>query len=151
MRNKYTKELLEPLIKNSLNWAQVCRSLNIKPACGTQTHVKKRSIDFGIDFSHFTGQAWSRGKRLSYKKVIDNYLSGEIKINSHALKNRLINEGIKEKKCENCGLSEWKGKDLPLELDHIDRNHHNNNLTNLQILCPNCHSIKTREDRKNRL
>jgi 5-methylcytosine-specific restriction endonuclease McrA len=31
---------------------------------------------------------------------------------------------------------------LPLELHHKDRNHFNNDLNNLQILCPNCHSIQ---------
>lgn len=31
---------------------------------------------------------------------------------------------------------------LPLELHHKDCNHFNNTLDNLQILCPNCHSIQ---------
>lgn len=52
---------------------------------------------------------------------------------------RLIEEGIKENKCECCGLSEWMGRPIPLELHHIDFNHYNNSLDNLQILCANCH------------
>lgn len=52
---------------------------------------------------------------------------------------RLIEEGIKENKCECCGLSEWMGKPIPLELHHKDFNHFNNTLENLQILCSNCH------------
>jgi len=31
---------------------------------------------------------------------------------------------------------------LPLELDHINGDHHDNRLENLRILCPNCHSLK---------
>ena len=42
-------------------------------------------------------------------------------------------------KCECCGLSEWMGKPIPLELHHKDFNHYNNSLDNLQILCANCH------------
>lgn len=47
---------------------------------------------------------------------------------------------LKERKCEICNLSEWMNKLIPLELDHIDGNHFNNNLKNLRILCKNCHA-----------
>ena len=53
----------------------------------------------------------------------------------------MVEEGIKERKCESCGLTEWKGEEIPLELHHIDGNHFNNDLDNLQLLCPNCHSF----------
>ena len=33
------------------------------------------------------------------------------------------------------------GYPIMLELHHIDGNHNNNKLENLQMLCPNCHSI----------
>jgi len=42
--------------------------------------------------------------------------------------------------CLICGLSEWRGKPLRLELDHIDGNRQNNRRENLRALCPNCHS-----------
>lgn len=56
-----------------------------------------------------------------------------------AKRRRLIEEGIKEEKCECCGLSMWMGKPIPLELHHKDFNHYNNSIDNLQILCSNCH------------
>lgn len=43
-------------------------------------------------------------------------------------------------KCLFCGLSEWMGRHLVLELDHIDGDHSNNARHNQRILCPNCHS-----------
>ena len=55
------------------------------------------------------------------------------------MKKRLIKEGIKKEKCENCNLDTWLGEQIPTELHHIDGNSSNNNLSNLQILCPNCH------------
>lgn len=56
-----------------------------------------------------------------------------------AKRKRLIEDKVKEEKCEICGLSKWMGKPIPLELHHKDLNHYNNDINNLQILCANCH------------
>lgn len=56
------------------------------------------------------------------------------------LKKRLISEGILVYKCAECGIESWNGKSLTLQLDHIDGNPHNHLLSNLRLLCPNCHS-----------
>lgn len=40
-----------------------------------------------------------------------------------------------------CGINEWQGEKLSLELDHIDGNNQNNSRDNLRVLCPNCHSL----------
>lgn len=76
-----------------------------------------------------------------YQTAEEYIISGSV-ISSSVLKKKLIRDGIKEKKCEICGLSFWQGVELPLELHHKDGNHYNNELSNLEILCPNCHSIQ---------
>lgn len=43
-------------------------------------------------------------------------------------------------KCEKCGRTEWEGQKIPLCIHHIDGNHINNQIENLQVLCPNCHA-----------
>lgn len=43
--------------------------------------------------------------------------------------------------CENCGLTEWLGQEIPIELDHIDGNPDNNDSSNLRLICPNCHAL----------
>lgn len=43
-------------------------------------------------------------------------------------------------KCEICHIENWNNKSLMLQMDHIDGNADNNDLSNLQLLCPNCHS-----------
>lgn len=52
----------------------------------------------------------------------------------------LVQTGYKEYKCECCGISEWNDKPISLQLHHINGNHKDNSLENIQILCPNCHT-----------
>lgn len=42
--------------------------------------------------------------------------------------------------CFNCKIDKWNNKEIVMELEHIDGNSENNNLDNLSLLCPNCHS-----------
>lgn len=148
MNTKYNKENLETAIKNSNSWNDVCKFFGKKPKTGLQSHLKKRAIDFGIDFSHFPGQAHAKGKTFPQRQLsAKEYLASVKYVSSHRLKLKLIRDGIKENECEKCHISKWQGEDLPLELDHINGNHEDNRLENLQILCPNCHSIKTRKER----
>jgi len=59
---------------------------------------------------------------------------------TYLLKNRLVAEGLKDYKCEECGIIEWNSKSITIEMDHINGNRHDHSLTNLRMLCPNCHS-----------
>jgi len=56
------------------------------------------------------------------------------------LKRRLIKEGLKENKCEECGIGNWNGKELICQLDHRNGISDDHRYENLIMLCPNCHS-----------
>jgi hypothetical protein len=66
--------------------------------------------------------------------VADTYRS------RHNVKLRLLGEGLKANRCEECGLTEWRGEALSMALHHINGDGRDNRLENLQLLCPNCHS-----------
>ncbi len=146
---KYTKEILEPLVKNSLSIAEVCKKLGKPVNGGTHSFITKRIKDFGINTSHILGQARNRGVPSPRKKHITEYFNSSL-VKSHFLKLKLIEYGFKEKKCELCLNENWMGQLIPLELDHIDGNHSNNKLNNLRILCPNCHAQTPTNSGKNR-
>ena len=56
------------------------------------------------------------------------------------LKKRLIKENIFENKCLNCSITTWNDKEIILHLDHINGDSSDHRISNLRLLCPNCHS-----------
>jgi HNH endonuclease len=71
---------------------------------------------------------------------LGNLLVANRKRNRHHVKLRLLDAGLKLPRCERCGLSEWQGRPLALELHHVNGDGLDNRLENLSLLCPNCHS-----------
>jgi hypothetical protein len=136
----YTKEMLEPLVKESFSFGEVTRKLGLRSSTGSQTHITKRIQEFNIDTSHFLGKAWNKGKIFHPKRDISDYLTNKISIKSHVLLKRLIKENYKKHICEYCQKIKWFDKLIPLELHHKNCNHLDNRLTNLQLLCPTCHT-----------
>lgn len=124
-------------------------------ACQESASMSAAAAKFDINFQTFRKYAkelkvWNTnqsGKGISRKKTDgkDKYALSDIldgkypHYSSHKLRLRLISEGLKENKCEECSITEWNGKHISFHLDHIDGNHYNHELKNLRILCPNCH------------
>ena len=154
MKVKYTKELLEENIKDCYSFAELARRLGLKPEGSNPKTLKKKLNEFNVDYSHFTGQGWN--KELKFKpriaKKLEDIMTKDSNYQSYKLLHRLISEGVKEWKCECCGLTEWNGQPIPLELHHIDGDRSNNTKENLQILCANCHSqTENFRGKKNRI
>lgn len=143
IKKRYTYDDVINAVENSKSIANVLRLVGLKDKGGNYRTMKKFISDNNIDITHFTGQGHNVGEnyiRINEIIPIEYYLVDGLMYSSPRLKQRLINEGIKEHKCENCNLDMWLGKKIPLELHHIDGNHFNNQLDNIQILCPNCHA-----------
>lgn len=143
---KYTKEKLEEVVKASKSYTDVCNKLGIKSSTGSQTYIGKKIKDYELDTSHFIGQDWRKGSTFKKEWVdVNKFLVKGSKITSHKLKLYLIREDLKPNHCESCKNDTWLGKPIVLELDHMDSDHTNNELSNLQVLCSNCHATFTRE------
>ena len=78
----------------------------------------------GAYLSQQNKQLWSEGKAEAMDRAtIRKYISED-----------------RGYKCESCGISDWNGKPLTLQVDHIDGNAGDHTPTNVRLLCPNCHS-----------
>jgi hypothetical protein len=86
---------------------------------------------------------------------IETYLVKGRRTNRSHLKQRILAEGLKENRCERCGIEEWLGAPISMALHHINGDGLDNRLENISLLCPNCHSqtpnFSGRNVRKRRL
>lgn len=139
-----TKEELQNLFDTSYSYADILRKIGLFGSCNNRTlkRIEKEyniNVDqFSINHKRFMSEI---GKRSAKRYDLESKLTKNSIINSHKLKNKLIEAGYKKAECEICGLSTWLDKPIKLHLHHKDGDHTNNTLENLQILCPNCHSM----------
>jgi DNA-binding transcriptional ArsR family regulator len=76
----------------------------------------------------------------SHAAPIETYLVRARAVNRTHLKRRLVAAGLKENRCERCGIDAWLGEPLSMALHHVNGDGLDNRLENLALLCPNCHA-----------
>jgi hypothetical protein len=137
---KWDLAALPDIVSDSSSVREVIEKLGLIPAGGNYTQVQKAITLLELDTSHFKGQGWNKGLTFGAKRPLSAYLSNEFPIQSHGLRLRLLKEEVFPHKCNKCDRTEWNGKPIPLELEHKNGNHSDNTLSNLELLCPNCHA-----------
>ncbi len=135
---KYLKENLEPIIKSSKTISEVIQKLKLTAIGGNHKTIVKYIKKYNIDISHFE-QRSDRMRLINPAIALEKVLVENCNYNRVHLKNRLYKEGLKERKCEECGQGEiWMNKKISLIIDHVNGINNDNRLENLRIVCPNC-------------
>ena len=124
---------------------KVCEESNsmAKASANLKMHFntfKKRAVKLGCYNPNQSGKGMSKkfgGKKIPLNEILEGKHPS---YQTYKLKNRLLNGGYKKNKCDECGIKDWNGKPLSIELDHIDGDRTNHKEDNLRMLCPNCHS-----------
>lgn len=137
---------LENAVRNSFSYRQVLKKLGLREAGGNYEQIKKYVKEFQLPTQHLRGKGWNKGlkgvgtPRVELKDILVQHSSFQ----SYKLKKRLYKENLKNPSCEECGWAKKRNDGIiPVELDHINGDRHDNRLENLRILCPNCHSLKS--------
>lgn len=137
-----TDEQFVNLLKNSTTISEVLFKLGytVKGNSWGYSQVKQRMTDLNLDFSIFKGKE-SIYKSTAVKAVTpETVLKDNCKHTRSVLRRCILKHNLLPYKCDMCGVTEWNGKTLSLELDHINGKNNDNRLENLRFLCPNCHS-----------
>ncbi len=126
-------ELTQEILNQCFSYAAVLRMLEIPQSGRAQEKLKKEIKEKGFNIDHFTGQGWNKNN-FDYSR----FQKGKAIKAANA---RSAIAALRGYCCEQCGISEWQGAVIPLEVHHIDGDNLNNEIENLMLLCPNCHSI----------
>ena len=148
MENKIYKladKEFSDLVKSSLNISEVLFKLGYttKGNSWGYSEVKQRMTDLKLSGLDFRGKSAISTYNEKNKVDRDKLFCKGSKHNRNVLRKTIIRENLIPYKCAICGIVEWQGKTLSLELDHINGENNDNRLENLRFLCPNCHSQTT--------
>lgn len=133
------KDKILNFIQNKFTLTQIALIFNCKIDT-LKRYLKKLDIEYHGHPGNFS---------VSLKRIPASEYLKKSSCRPLVLKHKLFKENIKEKICEECKLKEWMGQPIPLHLHHEDGNRANNDLSNLKILCMNCHGLTENFGSKN--
>ena len=133
---RFTRQEIEQFVKESFSYAQLAKRIGYDDPSNNGSayrSVRKMIDELGLDISHFKGQGWNK----------DNFDYSRFKYGSKIKSARALQAivALRGHQCENCGLTEWLNKPIPLEVHHFDGKELNSELSNLVLLCPNCNAL----------
>lgn len=139
-RARHTESHLREAVAAASSLKDVLRRLGISPVGGNQAHIGRRIAGHGIDTGHFT-RAPARRPGPGGTDPLRLRTPGEGRTPGRRLRRALLATGVAER-CAMCGTgTEWNGRALTLEVDHVNGRWWDDRRQNLRLLCPNCHAV----------
>lgn len=145
MENKIyalSDEQFVSIVKSSQNISEILFKLgySIKGNSWGYSQIRRRMEELGLTGADLKGRSTVVTRSQERKIDPKELLKEKSKHARNVLRRYILKEKLIPYKCAICGVTEWNGKTLSLELDHINGINNDNRLENLRFLCPNCHS-----------
>lgn len=131
---KWTDEQLTEAVSSCSSYKDVVEKLGLSSSSNrTRDRIRMRCDELELDRSHFV---WGFQGSRRHRPDSEVFKNG---VQYSATTRRRFLEKVPYR-CNKCGISEWQGKPITLQVEHKDGSQFNNILENLELLCPNCHS-----------
>lgn len=132
----FSLEELKQIVSEVYSYRELAKRLGYQQDGGGTIRSLHNMVDeLNLDVSHFKGKGWTKDN-----PVLETFTVDSNKKNGSTFLKTLINiRGYR--KCESCGITEWLGQEVFLQVHHINGEHSDNRLENLMMICPNCHAL----------
>lgn len=143
--DRWTAENVKEAVCQTTSYTQTLARLGVAPRSGNFETLKRYIAKFEIDTTHFSQKESCKNTKqrngTDTHLSLDGILAGKYPhYSTSSLRIRLLKDGVLEHRCSICDLTEWCGRPIPVELDHINGINNDHRLDNLRLLCPNCHA-----------
>ena len=130
----FTRQEIEEFVRESYSYATLASKLGYGDTGGNRYAIVKSMVEeLNLDVSHFKGQGWNLNN-FDYGRFRNGVvIKTSVAINALSF--------IRGHLCEKCKNEMWNGQFIPLEVHHKDGDSLNNEMDNLELLCPNCHAL----------
>jgi 5-methylcytosine-specific restriction endonuclease McrA len=139
---RYTNEQLAKQAAEATSFSDLLKRLGLSVGWSNYPRLKERLIEIGIDPATIEKpRGFQPGQPSPNARAINDLLKDDVDVGSTSFfKMRLVRLGLLDYRCYICGITEWNGQPISLDLDHINGRRLDNRIENLRILCPNCHA-----------
>lgn len=134
----FNYETLSTAVATSTSMIQTIKKLYPRYSAGLIPTVQKYINLWNLSTEHWLGQCWAKGVKRPPKTPEQEIFVLGSNVKRSTVKSAFMRYA--KYACSECGISEWQGRKLTLQLDHINGVRNDNRLENLRLMCPNCHS-----------